>query len=90
MTLETRSIPLSQLSRGDRAIVDTDALEADESAMLRAMGLVCGSEVTVCRSGRNCIVRVESTRLGLSLRVAKRILALPCACADQEASESTD
>ena len=74
-------IPLSQLARGERAVVETGALEAEESALLGAMGLHQGCEVTVCRAGYNCIVQVESTRLGISRRVAQRILALPCACA---------
>ncbi len=78
---EPLRIPLSQLARGDRAVVETAELGAEESAMLGAMGLHEGCEVTICRAGHNCIVQVESTRLGISRRVAQRILAVPCACA---------
>lgn len=79
--MEPVRIPLSQLARGDRAVVETGTLEAEECALLGAMGLQEGCEVTICQSGRNCIVQVESTRLGISRRVAQRILAVPCACA---------
>ena len=82
-------IPLSQLARGARAVVETDQLGADESAMLCAMGLREGCEVTICRSGYNCIVQGESTRLGISRRGAQRILAVPCDCATADEPEGS-
>ncbi len=73
-------IPLTQLSRGDRAIVELGGLAQDESRLLNAMGLADKCEVRVCKSGGVCIVQVEATRLGISADMAARILATPCAC----------
>jgi Fe2+ transport system protein FeoA len=77
----SQPIPLTQLARGDRVVVGTSRLGNDECAMLHAMGLHEGCEVTVCRTGHNCIVQIESTRLGISRRLAQEILAVPCECA---------
>jgi Fe2+ transport system protein FeoA len=73
-------IPLTQLRRGDRAVVELGALEPDESKLLEAMGLANEAEVRVCRSGSMCIVQIEATRLGISAAMAARILARPCEC----------
>lgn len=74
-------MPLHQFTRGARAIIGLNNLETGDHAMLRAMGLYEGSEVTICHAGHNCIVQIESTRLGISRQLAQKILAIPCACA---------
>jgi len=76
-----RRIPLTQLRRGQRAIVDCSTLThlpEEDRCLLRAMGLYDRCTVRVCRSGTPCIVQVDSTRLGLSGAVARRILVEPC------------
>ena len=83
-TTASTTISLDQLPRGERAIVNTNGLAPDEGDMLSAMGLREGSEILVCRAGSPCIVQVEATRLGISKRMAQRILATPCQCADEE------
>ena len=73
-------IPLTQLQRGQRAIVDcselTDLPEGDR-CLLHAMGLHHECEVQVCRPGTPCIVQIDSTRLGISGDVARKILVTP-------------
>src|SRR5262249_36095992 len=73
-------IPLSQLRRGERAIVEITALDDHESRLLSAMGLVDKAEVRVCRAGTPCIVQIEATRLGISAAMAAKILATRCEC----------
>ncbi|MBL9119898.1 MAG: ferrous iron transport protein A [Phycisphaerae bacterium] len=73
-------MPLTQLKRGDRAVVDLNDLAPEDTRLLSAMGLGDRCEVRVCRAGTPCIVQVEATRLGISAEVAARILAMPCSC----------
>ncbi|MDZ4829821.1 MAG: FeoA family protein [Phycisphaerae bacterium] len=77
-------IPLSQLKRGDRAVVELGSLPKHETLLLAAMGLADQAQVRVCRAGTPCIVQIEATRLGISAEMAARILATPCACIDLE------
>ncbi|MSR41096.1 MAG: ferrous iron transport protein A [Phycisphaerales bacterium] len=79
--------PLTELRRGDRAIVNQTQLDPEHVATLAAMGLCASCELTVCRaSGRGspCIVQIDATRLGLAPEVAQKILATvvtrPCDC----------
>ncbi|MFO0782386.1 MAG: FeoA family protein [Phycisphaerales bacterium] len=73
-------IPLTQLRRGQRAIVDCSELtqlpEGDR-CLLHAMGLHHQCTVEVCRSGAPCIVQIDTTRLGLSGSVASKIMVTP-------------
>lgn len=55
---------LDCLETGTTAYVT--ATEGAEAALLRAMGLREGVEVTMCRAGASCIVEAGSTRLGLA------------------------
>ncbi len=76
-----RRIPLTQLKRGERAIVDCSTLThlpEEDRCLLRAMGLYDRCTVRVCRPGKPCIVQVDETRLGLSGEVARRILVERC------------
>lgn len=75
-----RRLPLTQLKRGDRAIVDLADLSVEDSRLLSAMGLGHQCEVRVCRAGTPCIVQIEATRLGISADVAAKIIATPCSC----------
>jgi Fe2+ transport system protein FeoA len=75
-------LPLTQLKRGDRAMVADSSLAEEDRAVLRAMGLDERCTFTVCRasSGGPCIIQLDATRLGLSPDLAKRILTRPCDC----------
>jgi Fe2+ transport system protein FeoA len=83
-TPEPIRLPLTQLKRGDRAMVAGTSLTDDDKAVLRAMGLDETCEFTVCRNGSGgpCIIQVDATRLGLSPELARRILTRPCDCPD--------
>ena len=73
-------IPLAQLRRGQRAIVDCSELvdlpEGDR-CLLHAMGMHHECEVRVCTQGTPCIVQIDATRLGISGEVARKILVTP-------------
>jgi Fe2+ transport system protein FeoA len=75
-------LPLTQLKRGDRAMVAGSSLSDEDRAVLHAMGLDERCTFTVCRasSGGPCIIQLDATRLGLSPDLAKRILTRPCDC----------
>jgi Fe2+ transport system protein FeoA len=77
-------LPLTQLKRGDRAMVANAELSDEDRAVLRAMGLDETCTFTVCRAGSGgpCIIQVDATRLGLSPDLARRILTRPCDCPD--------
>lgn len=77
-------LPLTQLKRGDRAVVAESTLSDDDRAVLRAMGLDERCTFTVCRASKDgpCIIQLDATRLGLSPDLARRILTRPCECPD--------
>jgi Fe2+ transport system protein FeoA len=73
-------VPLTQLRRGQRAIVHCDAIDGlpeGDRCLLHAMGLHDECHIRVCSPGTPCIVQIDSTRLGLSADVAGRILVTP-------------
>ncbi len=73
-------IPLSQLTRGQRAVVECAALDElpiDHKCLLAAMGLGESCQVRVCRPGSPCIVQVDQTRLGLPRSLADKIFVTP-------------
>ena len=81
MTEAERRIPLTQLRKGQRAIVDCSTLThlpEEDRCLLRAMGLYDRCTVRVCRAGAPCIIQVDGTKLGLSGAVAGRILVELC------------
>ncbi len=67
--------PLTLCPPGCRATIHTDELDAGDRSMLEAMGVDHGSEVEICKVGSPCILRTESTRLGVGREVAARITA---------------
>ncbi|MFM1822435.1 MAG: FeoA domain, partial [Planctomycetota bacterium] len=92
-------LPLTQLKRGDRAVVEFDAsevvptgLSAEDREILRAMGLDERRAFTVCRAGKAgpCIIQVEATRLGLSPELARRIMTRPCECVASDCCAADD
>ena len=77
-------LPLTQLRRGDRAVMADSNLSEEDRALLQAMGLDEQAIFTVCRAGGGgpCIIQLDATRLGLSPELAARILTRPCDCPD--------
>lgn len=76
----TVRIPLTQLQRGQRAIVhcaDIADLPEGDRCLLHAMGMHHECQIRVCSPGTPCIVQIDSTRLGISTDVARRILVTP-------------
>ncbi len=71
------AVPLSNLREGDRGRAHTAQLPCEDCDLLNAMGLTHHCEVRVCRKGEPCIVQVNTTRLGLSAALARRILISP-------------
>ncbi|MCE9619027.1 MAG: ferrous iron transport protein A [Planctomycetes bacterium] len=78
---DPRRVPLTQLLRGQRAMIDADSMttlaEADR-CLLRAMGIHEACELKVCKAGAPCIIEVERTRVGLSGSVASQVFVRPC------------
>lgn len=81
-------VPLTQLRRGQRAIVDCSDL-ADlpegERCLLHAMGMHDDCQLRVCSPGAPCIVQIDDTRLGISAEVARRIMVTPIEDGDRRA-----
>jgi Fe2+ transport system protein FeoA len=72
------AVPLDQLAPGQCAqVVGVDDVD-DEIGRLMAMGVCSGRKVLLMRRGDPLIVKVLGTRIGLSARLARRILVDPC------------
>lgn len=74
-----RAVPLTAMARGDRGVVCETCLDADDAAMLRAMGLRPKAQIQVCRLGEPCIVEIACgcggrSRIGLSRKLAERLM----------------
>ncbi|HED54668.1 MAG TPA: ferrous iron transport protein A [Phycisphaerales bacterium] len=65
-----RRVRLSQLERGQVAMLDASELDAESLASLRAMGLRPECELRVCKRGEPCIVAVCSGSAGGGCRIA--------------------
>lgn len=74
---EEAEVCLSDLPAGWRAVLSALDLPAEEGAILAAMGLELGCELSVQRHGEPCIVCVCDARLGLSRDVACRLRVRP-------------
>jgi Fe2+ transport system protein FeoA len=68
------AVSLATLREGERGRAHTSQLPCEDCDLLNAMGLTDECEVRVCRRGEPCIVQVNTTRLGLSAALARRIL----------------
>lgn len=80
------SAPLTTLKPGQTARVTFTNLDADDAALLRAMGLRLSARIRLCRLGEPCIVEVLSgrescnrpggcaCRIGLARPLAERVL----------------
>jgi len=76
---ERRTIPLTQLTKGQRGRVMGEGNETDEVRMLSAMGLRPDASVTMCRMGEPCIVSLSGAcgggcRIGLARGIAEKVM----------------
>lgn len=77
-------IALAQLKPGQTARIRHADLEADDAALLRAMGLRPAAFVRMCRAGEPCIVEIYpggvtscACRIGLARPLADRVMCEP-------------
>lgn len=92
-----RVVSLAQLPAGGSGVICESRLEAQEAALLRAMGLVPRARVTVCRLGEPCIVAVMGgcggegggCRIGLARSLAARIFVTPTEAPGAPADSAT-
>lgn len=82
------AVPLTRLSPGQSAVIAEARLDADDAALLRAMGLTDRSRIKVCRVGEPCVVALGpgspekhchcrgrgGCRIGIARGLAERIL----------------
>ncbi len=68
------TVPLAQLTGGQRCRVAAMDVNPAEAQLLEAMGLTERCELCVCQPGEPCIVRINATRLGLAGSLARRIV----------------
>jgi len=71
------AVRLNALRKGQCARLEAAMLPCGECDLLEALGLERQCEFEVCKTGDPCIVRVRSTRIGLSARVARELLVMP-------------
>lgn len=80
----TRPVPLTSLRPGQTAVISGSRLDADESALLSAMGLAERTRIKVCRLGEPCVVALGQgegrhchcnghCRIGLARTMAERL-----------------
>ena len=72
-----RPMILSDLEDGTRARLYSTDLRCEDCDLLNALGMTEQCEMRICQVGNPCIVQVDSTRIGLSPDVAKRIYVVP-------------
>ena len=76
-SLSGAAVPLTRLPVGTTAQLHGVELEADDAALLQALGMTGSCRFKVCQAGDPWIVQVREARIGLTESVAQRILALP-------------
>jgi len=79
-------IRLGELPPRVCAVVRRVEAEDDSMDRLKALGICLGRQVELVKAGDPLIVRVFGSRLGISSRLANRVLVEPCSggcgCAD--------
>jgi Fe2+ transport system protein FeoA len=71
-------IRLDELEPKVCAIVRRIEAEDDSMDRLKSMGICIGRQVELVKRGDPLIVRVFGSRLGISSRLARRVLVEPC------------
>ncbi len=68
---------LDELRPHQCAVVDRIEAEDDEMARLMAMGVCTGRTIEMVKSGDPLILKVFGSRIGVSARLASRVLVTP-------------
>lgn len=73
--IESKAIPLTQLTRGQSGRIECTQAHPDDCSMLRAMGLRPDASVQMCRLGEPCIISLSGAcRIGLAKDIASRVM----------------
>lgn len=82
-TINPTTVVLTSLRAGQKAVIRETRLEADDAALLRAMGLCLNATVRVFRMGEPCVLAVGGVsanckcggmcRVGLARPLAEKI-----------------
>ena len=73
--IESKSVPLTQLARGQSGRIECTQAHPDDCAMLRAMGLRPEASIKMCRLGEPCIISLSGAcRIGLAKDIASRVM----------------
>ena len=79
--VDSEPVGLTSLRTGQMGILTEALLEAEDRAILRAMGLRPGCRLRLCRVGEPCIVAVCgcgcSSRVGMAKMLAQRVMVRP-------------
>lgn len=75
----TAPIPLDELKPHECGLVSEVGAQDDDLERLMAMGVCAGRTVELVQHGDPMIIKVYGTRLGVSRRLANRILVQRCA-----------
>lgn len=71
-------VRLGELQPKVCAVIRRIETEDDSMERLKALGLCIGRQVELVKNGDPLIVRVYGSRLGISARLANRVLVEPC------------
>jgi Fe2+ transport system protein FeoA len=74
-------VHLDALTEGSLARLHATDLDPEACHQLRALGMTSDCQLRLCKKGEPCIVQVRSTRIGLSMSVARRIFVVPISTA---------
>ena len=81
-TNSKKLVPLTTLSDGTCATVEHREMCGEDCELLSAMGLTDRCRLRICRVGEPCIIQVAATRLGLSSKMASKIMVRPDQASD--------
>ncbi|MEL7059516.1 MAG: FeoA family protein [Acidobacteriota bacterium] len=76
-TPAAEELPLTDLPAGCCGILRASDLDGGDRQLLCALGLSEQCHFRLCKAGDPFIVQVRGTRIGLSPRVASRLIVLP-------------
>ena len=79
MPMPETLVRLGELPPKVCAVVRRIETEDDTMERLKALGICAGRQVELVKRGDPLIVRVYGSRLGISERLANRVLVEPCA-----------
>ncbi len=82
--------PLTDFRHGDSVVVGTVNADGADEVRLKRMGVCAGRRLDVVQAGDPMIIRVVGARVGLSRRLAERILGTACPVCSPERAAATE